>query len=69
MGEFLEVDDLAEEGLADLVVRVMNDPAYRNNALYFQNVIAKTRGLDVAADVIEQAFRTQPQPMDVTVAN
>ena len=57
MGEFIEIDDLTAEGLAELVLKVMKNPAYRNKALYFQNVIAKARGLDFAADTIEQAFR------------
>jgi MGT family glycosyltransferase len=57
VGEFIEIDDLTAEGLAELVLKVMKNPAYRNKALYFQNVIAKARGLDFAADTIEQAFR------------
>ena len=57
VGEFIEIDDLTEEGLAELVLKVMRNPAYRSKALDFQNVIAKTRGLDFAADTIEQAFR------------
>ena len=31
---------------------------YREKARWFQKVIVKTRGLDVAADVIERAFKT-----------
>jgi zeaxanthin glucosyltransferase len=57
VGEFIEVDDLTQEGLAQSALRVMKTPAYRDKALYFQNVIAKTPGLDIAADEIEQAFR------------
>jgi MGT family glycosyltransferase len=56
VGEFIEIDDLTEEGLAELLLKIMKNPAYRNKARYFQNVIAKTRGLDVAAGIIEQAF-------------
>jgi UDP:flavonoid glycosyltransferase YjiC (YdhE family) len=36
---------------------VLQDPSYRKRASYFQKVISKTRGLDVAADIIEQAFQ------------
>jgi zeaxanthin glucosyltransferase len=57
VGEFIEVDDLTQEGLAQSALRVMKTPAYRDKALYFQNVIAKAPGLDIAADEIEQAFR------------
>jgi zeaxanthin glucosyltransferase len=59
VGEFVEIDDLSEESLRELVLMVMKDPAYRDKARYFQNVIAKTRGLDIAADAIEQAFRSR----------
>jgi zeaxanthin glucosyltransferase len=56
VGEFIEIDDLSEERLTELILKVMKDPAYRDKALYFRDVIAKTHGLDVAADAIEQAF-------------
>jgi hypothetical protein len=35
----------------------LQHPRYRQRADYFQKVISKTRGLDMAADVIEQAFQ------------
>jgi zeaxanthin glucosyltransferase len=35
----------------------LQDPSYRGRADYFQKVISRTRGLDVAADIIEQAFQ------------
>jgi MGT family glycosyltransferase len=57
VGEFMEIDELTEERLAELVLKVMKNPDYRHKALYFESVIARTRGLDVAADEIEQVFR------------
>jgi MGT family glycosyltransferase len=56
VGEFVEVGDLTAEHLSDLIQRVQANPSYRDRARYFQRVISKTRGLDVAADIIEQAF-------------
>jgi zeaxanthin glucosyltransferase len=56
VGEFVEVDDLTVKGLSEMIQRVRRDQRYYDNARYFQNVIARTRGLDVAADVIERAF-------------
>jgi zeaxanthin glucosyltransferase len=56
-GEFIELDDLTTERLGSLIEKVLQDPSYRERARYFQNVILKTRGLDVAADIIEQAFQ------------
>ena len=64
VGEFLEVEDLAVEGVQWLIREVLKNPKYREKARWFQKVIAQTRGLDVAADVIERAFRlpVYPQP-------
>jgi MGT family glycosyltransferase len=55
-GEFIEVDELTTDRLRILIEKVLRDPSYRERAEYFQKVISKTRGLDVAADIIEQAF-------------
>jgi MGT family glycosyltransferase len=59
VGEFVEVDDLTTIGLSDLIEKVLESQSYHDKARYFQNVIAETRGLDMAADVIEQALRTE----------
>jgi MGT family glycosyltransferase len=56
-GEFIEVDELETDRLRGLIEKVLQDPSYRKRAEYFQRVISKTRGLDVAADIIEQAFQ------------
>jgi zeaxanthin glucosyltransferase len=65
VGEFLEIDDLAVERVQWLIQNVLEDARYREKARWFQKVIAQTRGLDVAADVIERAFRlpVYPQPL------
>jgi UDP:flavonoid glycosyltransferase YjiC (YdhE family) len=41
-----------------LIQRIRNNPSYRVRARYFQKVIAETEGLDLAAEVIEQAFKS-----------
>jgi MGT family glycosyltransferase len=56
-GEFIEVNQLTTERLRALIENVLQDPRYRERAKYFQKVIAKTRGLDVAANIIEQTFQ------------
>lgn len=56
-GEFIELDELTTERLRGLIEKVLRHPVYRARAYYFQKVISKTRGLDVAADIIEQAFQ------------
>jgi len=62
VGEFLEIDDLAVEHVQSLVQEVLKNSTYREKARWFQKVIAQTRGLDVAADVIERAFRLPVYP-------
>ena len=56
-GEFIEVDELTTDRLMGLIEKVLHGLSYREQADYFQKVISKTRGLDVAADIIEQAFQ------------
>jgi zeaxanthin glucosyltransferase len=51
------VDDLTTDRLWYLIEKVLQDPSYRERAEYFQKAISKTRGLDVAADIVEQAFQ------------
>lgn len=56
VGEFVDVSEVTAERLSVLVDQVLANPSYRDKAQYFKEVIAQTRGLDVAADVIERAF-------------
>ena len=60
--EFLEIDDLAVEPVQRLIQQVLENPRYREKARWFRKVIAQTRGLDVAADVIERVFRLPEYP-------
>jgi UDP:flavonoid glycosyltransferase YjiC (YdhE family) len=62
VGEFIEVQDLAVGRVQRLIQEVLENPRYREKARWFQKVIAQTRGLDVAADVIERAFRLPVNP-------
>jgi MGT family glycosyltransferase len=65
VGEFMEFDDLTVEGLTELILKVLKNPRYRDQSHYFRKVIAETRGLDVAADVIERAFQLPLYPRSV----
>jgi MGT family glycosyltransferase len=57
VGEFVPVRSLTRAALTEAVQKVLKHPSYRDKARYFQNVIAETHGLDLAADVIERAFQ------------
>jgi zeaxanthin glucosyltransferase len=69
-GEFLEVDNLSIDGLSALIQRVLTTPTYRERAQYFRDVIAKRRGLDVAAEAIERAFEEaiENRPLELSSA-
>ncbi|HYZ74667.1 MAG TPA: nucleotide disphospho-sugar-binding domain-containing protein [Chthoniobacterales bacterium] len=56
-GEFIEIDELTTGRLRGLIEKVLHDPSYRERAEYFREGISKTRGLDMAADIVEQAFQ------------
>jgi zeaxanthin glucosyltransferase len=58
VGEFLEIEDLTVERFRRLTEEVLENPRYREKAQWFQKVIARTRGLEMAADVIERAFHS-----------
>jgi MGT family glycosyltransferase len=55
-GLFVPLKELTAPGLSLLVDEVLNDSTYRDNARYFQKVIAETNGLSAAADQLERAF-------------
>jgi len=57
VGEFVDIEDVTVERLRELIEQVLNSPRYRAKARWFQNVIARTHGLDLAAEVIERAFK------------
>ena len=57
VGEFLEIGDVTVGRVQRLIQEVLDNPRYRDKARWYQNVIAQTCGLDVAADVIERAFK------------
>ena len=62
VGESLEVETLTGQELLGAIRKVLNNPSYRERARYFHDVIGETRGLDIAADVIERAFRLPVYP-------
>jgi zeaxanthin glucosyltransferase len=56
VGEFVEVGNLTARHLSELIAKVTANRNYRDKARWFQKVIAKARGLDLAADIIERVF-------------
>ena len=56
VGEVVELGDLSRQRLSALIAKVTTNPSYRDKADWFQKIIRETRGLDVAADIIERVF-------------
>jgi zeaxanthin glucosyltransferase len=68
VGEFVELGDLTTPRLAELIAKVRSNPSYRDKARWFQQIIKETRGLDLAADIVEWAFRVRRRDAAVTLA-
>jgi zeaxanthin glucosyltransferase len=60
VGEVLQLEDLTVERLSQLIEQVRSNQSYHDKARQLQKVIAQTRGLDLAAGVIERAFGIAP---------
>jgi len=58
VGEFLDMENVTAERLLALIRNVLGDQRYRNRAQYFKEVIARDRGLDRAAELVEKALQT-----------
>src|SRR5258707_4224974 len=56
VGEFVEIGNLTARHLLELIAKVKANPSYRDKARWFQKVLGETRGLDMAADIIERVF-------------
>ncbi|HEX6565367.1 MAG TPA: glycosyltransferase [Chthoniobacterales bacterium] len=68
VGEFVELENLSTRRLAEQITKVRSNPSYRDKALWFQQIIKETRGLDVAADIVEWAFRVRQRDEPVALA-
>jgi UDP:flavonoid glycosyltransferase YjiC (YdhE family) len=55
-GVVTSLDKLTPGRLSTLVDEVLQESSYRNNARKLQEIIAKTNGLSVAADLVEKAL-------------
>jgi len=59
VGDFVGVDErLTVESVTGLIRKVMGNPTYRQRANDLKEVIARANGLDLAANLVEKAYRT-----------
>jgi zeaxanthin glucosyltransferase len=59
VGEFLDIENLSAACVRSLIKQVLENRQYRERARKFQAAIARTHGLDIAAEVIEGAFKSK----------
>jgi zeaxanthin glucosyltransferase len=57
VGKSVPVASVNKEDLSGAIQEVLGNPSYRDTARRFQRTIARTHGLDRAADVLERAFQ------------
>jgi zeaxanthin glucosyltransferase len=63
-GVTMPFEKLTSERLTTLLGEVLNNAVYRENARKFQDVIAKTNGLSMAADIVERSLGVIKKPAD-----
>lgn len=70
-GEVIEVEDLTVARLSEVIQRVQSNPDYRDRACFFKDVFAETRGLDMAAEIVERVFHSSllRHPVNFLVAH
>ena len=55
-GVTVPFEKLTSDHLSTLLGEVLNNAVYRKNARKLQDIIAKTNGLSMAADIVERSF-------------
>ena len=55
-GAYVPIQEMTASPLSALIDEVLSNPEYRQNANIMKQVIAKTNGLEKAADLLELAF-------------
>ena len=59
-GSYVLLQELTAPRLSRLINEVLTNPEYRQNANKMREAIAKVNGLEMAADLLEQAFNLSP---------
>jgi zeaxanthin glucosyltransferase len=69
VGEFIEIGSLTARHLSELIGKVTTNPSYRDKARRFQEIMARTRGLDLAADIFERVCgeRVEDKPGEAAI--
>ena len=60
-GAYVPLQELTAARLSTLIGEVLSNPEYRQNAHKMRDAIAQTKGLEKAADLLEQVFNLSPK--------
>ena len=63
-GVTMPFEKLTSDHLATLLGEVLTNAVYRENARKFQDIISKTNGLSMAADIVERSFGVTKKAAD-----
>jgi zeaxanthin glucosyltransferase len=63
-GVTMPFTNLTSDHLSRLLGEVLNNPVYRENARKFQDIISRTNGLSMAADIVERSFGVTKKASD-----
>jgi zeaxanthin glucosyltransferase len=63
-GVTMPFENLTSDHLAMLLGEVLNNGVYLENARKLQDIIARTNGLSMAADIVERSFKVTKKPAD-----
>ena len=64
-GVTMPFEKLTADHLSALLGEVLNNAVYRDNARKLQDVIARTNGLSMAADIVERSFGVTKEAADL----
>ena len=68
-GATMPFENLTSDRLSTLLGEVLNNAVYRENARKFKEIIAKTNGLSMAADLVEQALGVRKENSPATACS
>jgi zeaxanthin glucosyltransferase len=67
-GAYVSLRELSTSRLSTLIDDVLGNPKYRQNANKMREAIVRTNGLEMAADLLEQAFNLSPKPLTSSIS-
>jgi len=67
-GTIVPLVELSAHRLTAGISEVMENPIYRSNSRHFEKLMEERNGLEMAADILEEAFRAKTSASPMTQA-